>query len=205
MKFVSVRLPSGDSFVTTLSPATSVRQDLFDINEISYAGCYVYDEKTYGKQVMYVIEFTMPQGGRSLLAGPISFYSAEAGIGKMLGATSVPYSPAGSVIELPAHTLPDISVSGGMTASEQQSVKVDVYKKLALYNLREEYEHAFFNRGPREAELIFRAHYEGDWQVQNSSIEHERIGADTVEFSISLPRGQEVTLSYTILKKNLVP
>ncbi len=205
MKAVSIRLPSGDSFVTTLTPATSVRQDLFDTRGIIYAGCCVYDEKTYGKQVMYVIEFTTPQGGRSLPGGPVVFYSAQGGLGKMLGAAAMPYSSAGSMIELPAYTLPNISVSGGMTDSEQQSVKVDVYKKLALYNLREEYEYTFFNRGPRETKLIFRAHYAGDWQVQDSSHEHERIDADTVEFSVSLPRGQEVALNYTVLNKNIVP
>jgi len=41
--------------------------------------------------------------------------------------------------------------------------------------------------------------------VQDSSHEHERIDADTVEFSVSLPRGQEVALNYTVLNKNIVP
>ncbi len=205
MKEVSVSLPSGDRFVTTLIPNTAVGQDLFATRDLSYTGGYVYDEKSYGKRAMYVIEFAMPPNGRSLLAGPIAFYSAEAGLGKMIGAATVPYSPLHKRIELAAYPLPDISVSGGLTDGEQQSVKVDVYKKLALYNLREAYEYACFNRGGRDLELVFRAHYAGDWQVQKSSHNHQRLDAETVEFSLSLPRGQEVTLSYTILQKNIIP
>jgi len=205
MHDVSARLPSGDTLVTNLTSGASTTQDLFALRDIPYCSRHVYDEKAYGKQVVHLVELAVPSRCRALGAGAVAFYSAESEAGKMLGKATMSVNRGDEPVELRVCTLPDIAVSGGMTKSEQQSVKTDVYKKLALYDLHEEYEYSFLNRGSLDIELVYRAHGEGDWRVEKSSHKCSRIDADTAEWVVPLARGRESILEYTTVQKTLTP
>lgn len=205
METATVRLPSGDCFTANLSAGTTVTQDLLNITEMPYTQQYVYDEAAHGKHVTRIIEFTSPRPRPGLPAGVISFYAGEPGTSVILGQASIPFLAGGTCVKLAAQKLPDISVTGGMTESVQQSIKTDVYKKLAFFDQREEYEYRLRNHSGASIDLLFRAHYAGDWKIQKSSHDHARTDATTVEWQLRIPAGEELTLGYEVLNRKMMP
>ena len=205
METVTVRLPSGDRFAAKLSAGTTVTQDLLAITEIPYTQQYVYDEAAHGTQAARIIEFTSPLPRPGLPAGSISFYAGEPGASTVLGRASIPFLPGGTPVKLTVQKLPDIIVTGGMTETVQQSIKTDVYKKLAFFDQQDDYDYQLRNRSGRDIELLFRAHCDGDWRIQESSHDHVRTDATTVEWCLRLPANEELTLSYKLVKSKLTP
>ncbi len=205
MEATTVRLPSGDRFTANVSAGTTVTQDLLTITEIPYTEQYVYDAAAHGKEVARIIEFTSPLPRPGLPAGPISFYAGEPGTSTVLGGASIPFVPGGTPVKLAVRKLPDIIVTGGMTETVQQSIKTDVYKKLAFFDQQENYEYQLRNGSGRDINLVFRAHCDGDWKILESSQEYARTDATTVEWHLSIAAGEELTLGYKLLKSRLTP
>lgn len=200
-----VLLPTGDRIETRLEPGAEVAQKLFAIDGIACELRYVYDEKLHGKQAVRMVDFDVPDRGRPLPAGPVTFVSSHDDASSTLGTASMPYGVVGNRIELPMGPAPQVSVAGGMITSRQQAVKQDAYRRLALYDLQEEYEYRLTNRSAEPLDLVFRLHQDGDWDVEDCPLEYTRIDASTAEWVLALVPGTETDLIFTVIKRNLTP
>lgn len=201
----SVLLPTGDRVETRLEAGAAISEELFALRGIACDFRHVYDENAYGKQVMLLANFAAPDRGRALPEGPVAVVATRDGALRTMGSAAIPYSVAGSPIELVVRPVSEILVTGGLETSSQESVKQDVYRKLALYDLREEYEYCFLNRTNRALDLTFRTDHDGDWQVVDSILPHTRVDAATAKWKLALPAGAEIRLTFTILKRHLTP
>ena len=58
------------------------------------------------------------------------------------------------------------------------------------------------NRGTQPAEAFVREGIErndnNEWKVVESSTPHERLGANTVQFKVTVPAGGKTTIIYTV-------
>lgn len=202
---VSVRLATGLSYQASVAPGTEATQDLFVLRDLPLRTAVVYDEAAYGKQAMSVWTMRHPERAQPLAPGPVAVFDGAEPGSALLGRATMPLTPAGAELRLPVRPLPEYQITGGLVESAQQNAKTDVHHKLALSDTLESYEYAFFNRSARPMDLAFRVHADGDWTVEDSSTEYERVDATTVEWRICAPPAQGSALSYSLLKRNIVP
>lgn len=202
---VVFRLSSGQTFQTELPLGRTITRELFSMSDIPILQSDVYDETQYGKNITRVVQMTVPDMAGALPAGSIDFYVREDGIEKRIGAGKLALGMPGANVDVTLRTASDLGVTGGVVSREQLNVKQDVYKKLALYDLRENYEYTFSNTRSEAAEVIFRTHYAGDWDAETAGPAFLRTDATTAEWVVAVPASGEVTLKYSILQKNVTP
>ncbi len=200
-----VRLASGLSYQANVPAGSEATQELFVLRDLPLTSVVVYDEAAYGKQPMATWTVRCPSEAQPLVSGPLTVFDGTAPGSALLGRATLPFTPAGAEAEVPVRPVPEYQVTGGMLESVQQNAKTDVYGKLALSDTLESYEYTFFNRSAEPMELVFRVHSDGDWTIDEASAECLRVDATTAEWRVSAAPAQATTLSYSILKRSIVP
>ncbi|HCU37344.1 MAG TPA: hypothetical protein DGT21_18500 [Armatimonadetes bacterium] len=200
-----VRLASGLSYQASVPAGSEATQELFVLRDLPLSTSVIYDEAAYGKQPMAIWTVQCPSRAQPLVSGPIGVFDGAAPGSALLGRATLPFTPAGAEAELPVRPVPEYQVTGGLLESVQQNARTDVYGKLALSDTLDSYECTFFNRSADPMELVFRVHAEGDWTIERSSADYSRVDATTAEWRVAAGPAQATTLTYSILKRSIIP
>jgi hypothetical protein len=202
-----VTLAQGQQTTVALRVGETVQQRLFALSSLPYTTTYLYDNPRFKDSVHTMLtiaaearpEMALPAGKARLFApgeGGADTFVAEAGL---------PYLPAREKIELDLGVAPDLAVARNRLRSDQVNVRNDVYHKLALFDLDEDYELPLTNQRRAAVTLLVREHIPGDWQLVKSSIPAVQTDAGTLEFTVPLAAGAKDKLTYSLKRLNVEP
>ncbi|MEN6642222.1 MAG: hypothetical protein ABFE08_07230 [Armatimonadia bacterium] len=207
---VQVVLPSGQRLTAALEPGQTVQQRLFRIEGIPYQTSYLYDNSRFKDSVRAIL--TMPRDGNSdfdkqaLPAGKLKVYAPAAGdAATFIGDNALPYTPRREKVELDLGNVSEITVLRTKLRGDQVNVRTDVYRKLAVFDLEEEYELEFANHRAGRVVVAVQEHVPGDWQVLKATHEYTRRDAATLEFTVPLEPNQLTKLHYSLKRLNVEP
>jgi len=200
-------LPQGRQATLNLRPGETVQQQLFALPDVPYEISYLYDNSRFKDAVRTLL--TIPAEARAnapLPAGKARIFAPGAGGTRTLIAEAgLPYLPASEKVELDLGAAPDLSVLRTRLRSDQVNVRSDVYHKLALFDLDEEYELEVSNRRATPIVLIVREHVPGDWQLGKSSVPAAQTDSGTLEFTVRTEAGAKQKLSYSVKRLSVEP
>ena len=205
-----VRLPDGTRLDTALDLGQSTQFTLYKIANMPFVTSFVYDQPKYGDSVVALFTHERKAGedraDKTLVAGHVRIYSANpGGAPSLLGEDNIPYCASGEKLEFRIANVPEVTCAKRRVAGTQVNVKNDVLKKLALFDLDEEFEFAVKNKRRSDITLILRDYIPGAWEMQKSSLPFAKKAADQIEFSVPLPVGQEAKVGYAVRRKNQQP
>jgi hypothetical protein len=140
--------------------------------------------------------------GAAMPAGQVTIYArpADGGPAQIVGQDRVPLVPANE----------EFSVSQGRSSAllgtrRVLERRVDNYRRpdnTLDEKLVTRVEVVITNRGAREAEAFVRERIEpyddNQWRILESSLPHEQLGANLVQFRLRVPAGGAQTLTYTV-------
>jgi hypothetical protein len=151
-----------------------------------------------GLEVRLVAKNTAPA---PLSAGLVTIYQrTTAGLAQIVGQDRIPFTPQNG----------EFSVSQGRSATlfgtrrvlERRVVNYRDAKNESQDKLVTKIEVVISNRGALAAEAFVRESIENyddnQWKITSSNIEGERLGANTVQFKVSVPAGGKTTITYTV-------
>ncbi len=150
-----------------------------------------------GLEVRIVIKNT---AGVPMAAGLVTIYQGEGNLSQIVGQDRISFVPPSG----------EFSVSQGLSATlfgtrrvlERRTVTYHDDKNNSHERLVTKVEVAVTNRGSQPAEAYVREgieRYEGNqWKIVDSSTPSERLGANTVQFKVSMPAGGKTTIVYTV-------
>ena len=205
-----VRLPDGTRLDTPLDLNQSTQFTLYKIANMPFVTSFVYDQPKYGDGVVALFTHERKAGedraDKALVGGHVRIYSANpGGASSLLGEDNIPYCAPGEKLEFRIANVPEVTCARRRVAGTQVNVKNDVLKKLALFDLDEEFEFTVKNNRRSDVTLILRDYIPGAWEMQKSSLPFAKKAADQIEFSVPLPVGQEIKVGYTVRRKNQQP
>lgn len=205
-----VTVGPGQQIITDLRPGQTVQQPLFTLAPVPYETRCLYDVTRFKDTVRMLLVLPRsdesPASRQALLAGKLRVQTpAEGGLSAFVGEAALPYVPPGEKVEINLGVVPEVTVVRTKLKSEQTNVRSDVYKKLALYDLVEDWQLEFQHHRPGPITLVVHERFAGDWELLKQSHPAERIKADTAEFVLTLPPGEKLTLTYTSKRLNVEP
>jgi hypothetical protein len=205
-----VRLPDGTRLDTPLDLGQSTQFTLYKTTNMPFVTSFVYDQPKYGDSVVALFTRERQAGedraDKAFVAGHVRIFSANpGGAPSLIGEDNIAYGAPGEKLEFRIANVPEVSCAKRRVAGTQVNVKNDVLKKLALFDLDEEFEFAVKNNRRSDITLVLRDNVPGAWEMQKSSRPFAKKAADQIEFSVPLPVGQEVKVGYAVRRKNLQP
>lgn len=202
-----VTLPQGQRTTLSLQPGQSVQQKLFSLSDQPYEISYLYDYTRFKDTVRTWLALPgEPRAATPLPAGKARLYApGPTGTPSFVADVAVPYVPAGEKLELDLGPAPEVAVVRNRLRSDQVNARMDVYRKLALFDVEEEIELELSNQRQGPVMLLIREHVAGDWQLLKSSLAGHQTDSATLEFAVRLPAGATEKLTYTIKRLNVEP
>jgi hypothetical protein len=199
--------PQGHETTTALPAGQTVQQQLFALRTLPYEIRYLYDVNRFKDTVHAMLLLPADAARRTALpAGRARLFAAAAGAPPTFVAdASLPYVASGEQFELDLGAAPEIAILRSRLRSEQVNVRTDIYHKLALFDLEEDYELEISNHRPGPIALLVREHPAGDWQLTKSSMPGRQTDSATVEFALRLPAGAKEKLTFSTKRLNAEP
>lgn len=130
--------------------------------------------------------------GMPLPKGKVRVYKADSrGNLQFVGEDRVDHTPKDELIRLYIGDAFDVVGTRKQTANNQISDRVN----------ETSYEITIRNRKETATDVSVVEHFWGDWQILNNNSTFEKIDARTVEFPLSLKKGESKTISFTVRSK----
>jgi hypothetical protein len=204
------RLPDGSRLTASLDLGQTTQFPLFKLQKLPFSLSYVYDVPRYGDGVFAILTHLrgpeVERRDKPILAGHVRVQGADAaGVFTQIGEADLPYTPAGEKLEFRVTGVPELTVAKSRVSGTQVNIKNDVLKKLALFDLDEEYTLAVKNRRGSDVTLVLRDNIPGAWEMLKSSLPFIKTAADQIEFRVPVAAGQEVKVGYTVRRKDQQP
>ena len=205
-----VLLPGGRVLSTALEVGQSVQQRFFRHADVPYQLGYLYDNTRYKDSVRALVKLKRDSSADfdklPLPAGKVRVFTATAGnMPSFVAEGSAKYTPAHEALELDLGNVPEITVVRTKLRGDQVNARTDVYKKLALFDLDEEYQLVVENRRAAPVTIAFDEHIPGDWQITKSTVPCQKLDAGTVELTLTLEPGQKTQMNYVVRRLNVEP
>lgn len=205
-----VVLPSGQRVTADLAIGETVLLRLQRCEQVPYQAHYLGEFSRYQTAVHAILQIARDGAdelaARALPAGPLKVYSPGAdGLTAAITETTLPYLPPHEPLEVDLGAVPEVGMSRTRVRAEQLNEKTDVYRRVVLYDLEEQFDLAFTNHRTGPIELRVRESIPGQWQMVRESHESRRLDANTVEYTLSLKPGEGATVSYTVRRLNVEP
>ncbi len=152
---------------------------------------YVFDGASREK-VQTFIEFKNSDEnslGMPMPGGKIKIYRAEEDFRVFIGEDSIDHTPADEKIRLYTGTVFDLAGERKQTG----------HRQIASREREESYEITLRNRKKETVEInVIERPGQRDWEIREATHGYEKIDARTVQFSVSVPPGEEKKISYTV-------
>ena len=199
--------PGGHEITAALPVGETVQQQLYSLPRLPYEIRYLYDYTRFKDAVHALLLLAAdPERKTSLAAGRARLFAPGAGnVPTFVTEAALPYVAAGEKLELDLGTAPEVAILRNRLRSEQVNVRQDVYRKLALFDLEEDYELEVSNHRPGPITLLVREHPAGDWQLTKSSVPGTQTDSGTVEFSLPLAADATQKLTFSTKRLNAEP
>lgn len=203
-------LPGGHCLKTSLGLGQSLQQSLFRQDGIPYQTGYLYDNSRFKDSVRAIMKVSREGSGdfarASLPAGKVRVFAPTAGnLPTFVAETSLKYTPAHEKLELDLGIVPEITVLRTKLRGDQVNARTDVYKKLALFDVEEEYQLEIENHRQGPVTLLVDEHVPGEWQVMKASVPYQKLDAGTLEMTVKLEAGQKTKVNYGFKRLNVEP
>ncbi|MHB8996765.1 MAG: hypothetical protein ACYC63_16070 [Armatimonadota bacterium] len=203
-------LPGGHCLKTSLGLGQSLQQSLFRQEAISYQTGYLYDNSRFKDSVRAIMKVIRDGSGDfarvSLPAGKVRVFAPTAGnLPTFVAETNLKHTPAHEKLELDLGIVPEITVLRTKLRGDQVNVRTDVYKKLALFDVEEEYQLEIENHRQGPVTLLVDEHVPGEWQVLKASVPYQKLDAGTLELTVKLEAGQKAKVNYGFKRLNVEP
>lgn len=207
LKAARVTLPSGHQIKLHLPAGQSIQQKLFVQTEIPYEIVYLYDYSRFKDSVRtWLVIAGQARQEMAWPAGKTRLYAtAPEAAPTFVADITMPYAPRGEKLELDVGPAPDLAVLRTRLRSDQVNVRTDVYRKLALFDLEEEYELELSNQRQTPVVFVIQEHIPGDWQLVKSSHPAQQINSDTLEFRVRVSGEAKEKLTYFVKRLNVEP
>jgi hypothetical protein len=206
---VQVILGSGHRVTAGLDQGESVQQTLFRQESIPYQSAYLYDNSRFKDSVRACARLkrdgTAEFDQLPLPAGKLRAFVATGSSPTFIGESSIKYTPAHEKVEVDLGAVPDITVVRTRLRADQQNAKTDIYRKLVLFDLEDEWELQLENHRLNPATVLLDEHIPGEWQMQKVSGPFEKLDAGTIEFAVKLAPGEKTKLNYVAKRLNVEP
>jgi hypothetical protein len=205
-----ITLPTGHRLTTGLDLGQSVQQELLRYDNVPYQVGYLYDNSRFKDSVRAILKLARSGSGDfdrlPLPEGKLTAFAASAGgVPTFIADSAVKYTPAHEKLDLDLGIVPEITVLRTKVRSDQVNVRTDVYKKVAMFDLLEEYEFEVENHRPGPVTIAFQEHFPGEWQIIKASVPYQKLDAGTVELTLKLDAGQKTKLDYVVKRLNVEP
>lgn len=205
-----VLLPGGRPLNTGLDLGESVQQLFFRYEGIPYQVGYLYDNTRYKDSVRAILKMGRDGAGDfdklPLPAGKLRVFAPTAGNApSFVAEAAAKYTPAHERIEVDLGIVPEITVLRTKLRGDQVNARTDVYKKLALFDLEEEYQLEVENHRAGAVTIAFDEHIPGEWQILKANAPYQKLDAGTVELTMKLDPGQKTKMNYVVKRLNVEP
>lgn len=206
---VQMRLVGGHRLSTDLAVGESLQQRLFRCEGLPYQVANLYDLTRF-KESPHALVTLARQGSESfdnlsLPAGKLRAFRAGVEPPTLIAETAVKYTPAHEPLELDLGPIPEVSTQRLRLRGDQVNTRSDVYKKLVMFDLEEEWELQLQNHRPTPVTLYLDEHIAGEWQILKSSVPYEKLEAGTARFTLTLGPGEKTKFSYVSKRLNVEP
>ena len=199
--------PQGHETTAALPAGQTVQQQLFALPALPYEIRYLYDYNRFKDAVHAMLLLPESNERRTALpAGRARIFAPGAGaVPTFVADASLPYVASGEKLELDLGTAPEVTVLRNRLRSDQVNVRTDVYRKLALFDLEEDYELEISNHRTGPIALTVREHPAGDWQLTKSSVPGQQTDSATLDFALRLAANAKEKLSFSTKRLNAEP
>lgn len=206
---VQVVLGSGHRLTAELDQGESVQQTLFRQDNVPYQSAYLYDNARFKDSVRALVRLQRDGTGEfdrlPLPAGKLRAFVVSGSSPTFIGESALRYTPAHEKLEMDLGGVPDLTVVRTRLRADQSNARTDVYRKLVLFDLEEEWELQLENHRLNSATLLLDEHLPGEWQMQKVSGPFEKLEAGTIEFAVKLAPGEKTKLTYVVKRLNVEP
>ncbi len=205
-----VVLPSGRRLTADLGIGETILLNLQRYAQIPYQAYYLCDFSRYQTAVHAVLrvarEGTAELDTCALPAGPLKVYAPGAdGLLATITEAALPYVPPHEPLEVDLGPAPEVSMSRTRVRAVQLNERTDVYRRVVLYDLEEQFDLGLANRRGGPTELKVRESIPGQWTMVRESRPSHRLDASTVEYTLTLQAGESAVISYTVKRLNVEP
>ena len=206
---VQVVLGSGHRLTAELDQGQSVQQTLFRQEGVPYQSAYLYDNSRFKDSVRALVRLQRDGTGDfdqlPLPAGKLRAFVTTASSPTFIGESSIKYTSAHEKLEVDLGGVPDLTVVRTRLRADQVDARTDVYRKLVLFDLEEEWELQIENHRLNPVTVLLDEHIPGEWQMQKVSGPFEKLEAGSIEFAVKLAPGEKTKLSYVVKSLNVEP
>lgn len=205
-----VVLPSGQRIGADLRLGETILMNLQRYTGVAYQTYYLCDFNRYQTAVHAVLRVVREGTGEldtcGLPAGPLKVYAPGAdGLLATVAETTLPYLPPHEPLEVDLGAAPQVSMSRTRVRAEQSNERTDVYRRVVLFDLEEQFDLGLANRRAGPTEFCVRETIPGQWTMVKESHESRRLDANTVQYTLTLPAGESAVISYTVRRLNVEP
>ena len=116
------------------------------------------------------------------------FERDRAGVPQLAGEAWIDHTPRGETLRLA------IGESFDVVADHTQTDFQQINRRTS----ESSYEVKIRNRSEENVTVVVREPVGGDWKIVRSSLPGKKVDATTLEFEVPVPKGEEVTLTYTV-------
>lgn len=164
---------------------------LYEPATVAARRVYSYDPHKNAEQVAATMEFTnsVRAGlGMPLPEGTVRVYRRDAdGALELVGEDSIDHTARDEDVKVTMGYAFDLA--GEWRVTDNRRISQRVQEQSVEISLR--------NRSDEDVTIAATDHLYGDWEILTSSHEYEKKDATTIEFTVDVPAGGEILVSYT--------
>jgi len=197
-----ITLPNNTSkqieFIRAAGVKTEKRYS-FEFTTLRYRGWGAIFDAGYGAEpaqanARVVLEFANSKDaglGIPLPAGRVRIYKADVdGTQQLIGEDTIGHTPKDETLRLYVGDAFDLI--GERQQTDFQQVSKDVVEESFSITLRNHKDEAV------TVDVLEHLYRSQDWEIIKESAKHEKVSADTVKWTLEIPKDGEVTLTYTV-------
>jgi hypothetical protein len=162
---------------------------LLEASDVRSARKYLYDSQRDERQVFASLQFANSGTGlgKPLPEGVIRVYQRDQdGTLRLTGEDRIQHTPADDTVRVAVGAAFDITAERRQTDNRQVNPRV----------LEQAFEIKLTNQKREAADVTVVEHAWGSWEVVESSHKWRKKDANTIEFSVRVPAGKSVTVTY---------
>jgi len=175
----------------TIRNNETVQLPLFQPAAVSVERKYTFDGTRFPRGVKVTAETVNSEEkglGRPLPRGTVKVYAGENEGGRFIGEDELKGTPVGAEIKLELGVAFDVKGERKRTS----------YTRFGRNSYEESYEIVLKNSKTVPVSVDVIEHPHGDWTITEASHDYEKVDAETVKWTISVPASGEAVLSYTV-------
>jgi len=176
---------------STLKDQEVKQISLFEPATVASTIVYTLDVAKWGERVKKELTFqnsTAAGLGKPLPAGKFRVYQRDSDKSlEFIGEDQIKHTPIDEEVKITVGYAFDLV--GKRERTDYQKVADKVYREAYKITLRN-------HKKDKDVTIRVEEHLNGDWEILDSFLKYEKIDASTIRFTVDVPSGKEVVVSY---------